>query len=208
MTSPLVESLMDELEQFLIRHMPAPVSLLSSIERLRDHAELASHVQADGHFALEVDASLRSSDDLTLKKGMLVLLAYRVAHHWIAEGHAAWAFTLQALWANYVSVDIDPRCNIAPGVYFDHPTGIVIGETARIGPRVLLYHGVTLGSLGPMSGGSRRHPALQGDNVIGCGASVLGPITIGRGARVRAGEIVTDDRSASGSKLTKQVDHA
>lgn len=150
-------------------------------------------IKLDAEFALEMDPSLRSDADLIYKKGMLALTAYRVAKRLLHQGEAELAFSLHATCANYLSVDIDPRCTIEPGIYLDHATGIVIGETAYIGSRVLLYHGVTLGSLRPQPRGAVRHPRLDGNNIIGCGATLLGPLRVHSGANVRTGSLVTGD---------------
>jgi serine O-acetyltransferase len=88
-------------------------------------------------------------------------------------------------------IDIHPGAQIAPSFFIDHGTGVVIGETARIGERVRLYQGVTLGARsfasderGRLIKGMPRHPIVEDDVVIYAGATVLGRITIGRGAMI------------------------
>lgn len=100
---------------------------------------------------------------------------------------------LIARWVSTVSrfltgIEIHPAATIGKNFFIDHGMGVVIGETAEIGANVTLYHGVTLG--GVSFNGGKRHPTLEDDVIIGAGAQVLGPITIGKGARVGANAVV------------------
>ncbi|MBT4739855.1 MAG: serine O-acetyltransferase [Rhodospirillaceae bacterium] len=91
-------------------------------------------------------------------------------------------------------VEIHPAATIGERLFIDHGHGVVIGETARIGNDVTLYHGVTLGGLSPHDGvGGCRHPTILDRAVIGAGAQVLGPITVHECARVGANAVVTKD---------------
>ncbi len=91
-------------------------------------------------------------------------------------------------------VEIHPSARIGKRLFIDHGIGVVIGETARIGDDVTLYHGVTLGGLSPHDGiGGCRHPTILDRAVIGAGAQVLGPITVHECARVGANAVVTKD---------------
>ncbi len=95
-------------------------------------------------------------------------------------------------------VEIHPGARIGRRLVIDHGTGVVIGETAEIGDDVTLYHAVTLGGIAPaVDSGSqvdrKRHPTLDDGAIIGSGAQILGPITIGKGARVGANAVVTKD---------------
>ena len=92
-------------------------------------------------------------------------------------------------------VEIHPGARIGRGVFIDHGMGVVIGETAEIGNRCLLYQGVTLGWTGKDSG--KRHPTLEENVVIGAGAKVLGAICIGTNTRVGAGSVVVKDVAAN-----------
>ena len=85
-------------------------------------------------------------------------------------------------------VEIHPGATIGPGFFIDHGMGVVIGETAEIGANVTLYHGVTLGGTSWNKG--KRHPTLEDDVVVGAGAKILGPITIGARTRVGANAVV------------------
>jgi serine O-acetyltransferase len=88
-------------------------------------------------------------------------------------------------------IEIHPGAQIGPGFFIDHGMGVVIGETAEVGANVTLYHGVTLGGTSWKKG--KRHPTIEADVVIGAGAKVLGPITVGAGSRIGANAVVVKD---------------
>jgi serine O-acetyltransferase len=88
-------------------------------------------------------------------------------------------------------VEIHPAARIGADFFIDHGSGVVIGETAEIGDRVTLYQGVTLGGTGFARG--KRHPTLQDDVTVGSGAKLLGPVTVGHGAKVGANTVVIED---------------
>jgi serine O-acetyltransferase len=88
-------------------------------------------------------------------------------------------------------VEIHPAARIGDDFFIDHGSGVVIGETAEIGDRVTLYQGVTLGGTGFARG--KRHPTVQDDVTIGSGAKLLGPVTVGHGAKVGANTVVIED---------------
>lgn len=89
-------------------------------------------------------------------------------------------------------IEIHPGARLGKNLFIDHGMGVVIGETAVIGDNVTLYHGVTLGGRSPAEKG-KRHPTLMDDVMVGAGAQVLGPITLGKGSRVGANAVVTRD---------------
>ncbi len=91
----------------------------------------------------------------------------------------------------FTGIEIHPGATIGRRFFIDHGMGVVIGETAMIGDNVTLYHGVTLGGVTWAPG--KRHPTLEDDVVVGAGAQVLGPITVGKGARVGANAVVLKD---------------
>ena len=91
----------------------------------------------------------------------------------------------------FTGIEIHPGASIGRRFFIDHGMGVVIGETAVIGDDVTLYHGVTLGGVTWAPG--KRHPTLEDDVVVGAGAQVLGPITVGKGARVGANAVVLKD---------------
>src|SRR4051812_2302200 len=92
-------------------------------------------------------------------------------------------------------IEIHPAAAIGEGLFIDHGMGVVIGETAEIGSNVTLYQGVTLGGTGFARG--KRHPTVEDDVVVGSGAKLLGPINVGRGAKVGANSVVIHDIPAN-----------
>lgn len=93
--------------------------------------------------------------------------------------------------AHKTGIEIHPGASIGKRVCIDHGHGIVIGETAEIGDDVMIYQGVTLGGTGKDVG--KRHPTIENGVMIGAGAKVLGPITVGRNAKIAAGAVVVKD---------------
>lgn len=124
-------------------------------------------------------------------KGFQALQTHRVSHWLWRSGREALAFYLQSRMSELFQVDIHPAAKIGPGAFFDHGTGIVIGETAVIGENVSMLHGVTLGGTGAERGD--RHPKVGNGVLLGAGAKVLGNITIGDFAKVAAGSVVLKD---------------
>ncbi|HEY2660357.1 MAG TPA: serine O-acetyltransferase [Caulobacteraceae bacterium] len=121
-------------------------------------------------------------------KGFLALQTYRVAHWLWNEGRDTLAFYLQSRMSEIFQVDIHPAARIGSGVFFDHGTGLVIGETAVVGDDVSILHGVTLGGTGAERGD--RHPKIGKGVLIGAGAKVLGNIVIGDYAKIASGSVV------------------
>jgi serine O-acetyltransferase len=121
-------------------------------------------------------------------KGFHALQSHRVAHYLWAQGQIASALYLQSVVSERFAVDIHPASKIGGGVFLDHATGFVAGETSSIGDDVSLLHGVTLGGVGNRTGD--RHPKIAQGVTIGAGAMVLGNITVGEDAIVGAGSVV------------------
>jgi serine O-acetyltransferase len=114
---------------------------------------------------------------------------------WHRLSHLLWRLGLRSLGRlsshlgrMLTGIEIHPGARIGRRLFIDHGMGVVIGETAEIGDDVLIYHGVTLGGLSGQPG--KRHPTVEDRVTIGAGAQVLGPIRIGRGARVGANAVV------------------
>lgn len=124
-------------------------------------------------------------------KGFLALQTHRVAHWLYGEGRQTLAFYLQSRSSELFQVDINPATRIGRGVFVDHGTGIVIGETAVIGDDVSMLQGVTLGGTGAEQGD--RHPKVGKGVLLGAGAKVLGNIKIGDYAKVASGSVVLKD---------------
>ncbi|MEH6549478.1 MAG: serine O-acetyltransferase [Pseudomonadales bacterium] len=127
-------------------------------------------------------------------KGFLAIQAYRIAHRLWGAGRTSLALYFQSMTATVFSVDIHPAACLGTGLMVDHATGIVIGETARVGNNVSMLHGVSLGGSGCHMG--QRHPMVADGVLLAAGAKILGPVSIGEGAKVAAGSVVLEDVDA------------
>jgi serine O-acetyltransferase len=120
--------------------------------------------------------------------GLQAVWAHRISHWlWIHRARLAARF-LAELTRKWTGVEIHPGAVLGSGVFIDHATGVVIGETAEVGDNVTIYHGVTLG--GTSLDRIKRHPTVGDDVTIGAGAKVLGAITIGAGSQIGANSVV------------------
>ncbi|HEY1286465.1 MAG TPA: serine O-acetyltransferase EpsC [Solirubrobacterales bacterium] len=123
--------------------------------------------------------------------GVQALLAHRIAHGLLEARVPILPRAIAYLARSCTGVEIHPAAEVGPEFFIDHGSGVVIGETAQIGRRVTLFQGVTLGGTGFQPG--KRHPTL-GDNVtVGSGAKLLGPISVGDGAKIGANTVVVED---------------
>lgn len=122
--------------------------------------------------------------------GLHAVTAYRLAHAAWINGIRTPARMISYLARAVTGIDIHPGARIGSGFFIDHGAGVVIGETAEIGRDVTLYHGVTLGGVSWAPG--KRHPTLGDGVMVGAGAKILGPITVGPGARVGANSVVVE----------------
>ena len=124
-------------------------------------------------------------------KGFHAVQAYRIAH-WLWRGERrSLALFMQHRMAAVYEVDIHPAAQLGRGIRVDHATGVVIGETARIGDDVSMLHSVSLGGCGRIQG--PRHPVVDDGVLISAGAKLLGPVRIGAGAKIAAGSVVLAD---------------
>lgn len=123
--------------------------------------------------------------------GVQALLAHRVAHALHAARVPLLPRAIALLSRMFTGVEIHPAAHVGEGLFIDHGSGVVVGETAHIGNDVTLYQGVTLGGTGFATG--KRHPTVQDNVTIGSGAKLLGPITVGHGAKIGANSVVITD---------------
>ncbi len=126
--------------------------------------------------------------------GLQALALHRVSHRLWKYGLPLIPRLLSQMTRSLTGIEIHPGATIGQGVFIDHGMGVVIGETAEIGNRCLLYQGVTLGGTGKAHG--KRHPTLQENVVVGAGAKVLGAIKVGANTRIGAGSVVVRDVEA------------
>ncbi|WP_288678732.1 serine O-acetyltransferase EpsC [uncultured Clostridium sp.] len=135
------------------------------------------------------DPSARTKlEVLLLYQSIHVLVFYRIAHGLYKIKLFFLARLISQLGRFFTGIEIHPGAKIGKGLFIDHGMGVVIGETAEIGDNVTIYHGVTLGGTGKDNG--KRHPTIGNDVIIGCGAKILGPISIGDGAKIGANSVV------------------
>jgi serine O-acetyltransferase len=126
-----------------------------------------------------------------IHKGPLAVATHRCAHALWQRKDRAGALLLHSAASQTWGVDIHPAAQLGDGVYIDHGTGVVIGATAVVGSNVQFMHSVTLGATGTSAPGTKRHPTIGSHVSLGCGATVLGNITIGTSAVVAAQAVVT-----------------
>lgn len=151
---------------------------------------MLARLKEDLRVTKEKDPAARSSLEIVLAyPGLHALWMHRIAHR-LWTWHIPLLPRLLSQFSRHrTGIEVHPGAQIGRRVFMDHGMGIVIGETAVLGDDVMLYQGVTLGGTGKQKG--KRHPTLEEGVVVGCGASVLGPITVGQGAKVGSGAVVT-----------------
>ena len=133
-------------------------------------------------------AARNEVETLLLYPGIHAIIWHRIASRLWRSGWRFLARFVSWLSRFFTNIDIHPGATIGHRFFIDHGAGVVIGETAEVGDDVTLYHGVTLG--GTTWSPGKRHPTLEDGVVVGAGAKILGPITVGRGTRVGANSVV------------------
>jgi serine O-acetyltransferase len=155
---------------------------------------VAGEVRKDVAAAHERDPAARgvsSIEILASWPGVHALLAHRVSHALHDAGVPLVPRMMSTATRAMTNIEIHPAATIGDALFIDHGTGVVVGETAEIGENVTLYQGVTLGGTGFATG--KRHPTVQDNVTIGSGAKLLGPITVGHGAKIGANSVVITD---------------
>lgn len=151
-----------------------------------------SRLKEDIQCVFARDPAARSTwEVITCYPGFHAILFHR-ASGWLWKKHFYWtARFLSAIGRWLTGIEIHPGAQIGKRFFIDHGMGVVIGETAEIGDDCTLYHGVTLGGTSWQEG--KRHPTLQNGVVVGAGAKILGPITVGENAKVGSNAVVVRD---------------
>jgi serine O-acetyltransferase len=160
--------------------------------------QILARMREDINVAFEKDPAAKNIFEVLLYPYLHALWFHRIAH---ALYLRRWPFLprLISQFARIVTggIEIHPGATIGRRFFIDHGTGVVIGETAVVGDNVMIYHQVTLGALGwwkdMKRAGSKRHPTVEDNVIIGCGASILGPVTIGEHAKIGAMALVIED---------------
>lgn len=130
-------------------------------------------------------------EPLLFYKGFLAITSYRVSHQLWLDGRKSLALYFQSVGSEIFGVDIHPAAQIGCGIFLDHATSVVVGETAIIKDNVSILHEVTLGGTGNEVG--NRHPIVCSGVLIGAGSKILGRVTIGECAKIGAGSVVLED---------------
>jgi serine O-acetyltransferase len=151
-----------------------------------------SRLREDIRTVFDKDPAARSVLEVLLcYPGLKAVWFHRVAH-WLWKHHMPLTARAISQFARFLTgIEIHPGATIGRRFFIDHGMGVVIGETAEIGDDVLMYQGVVLG--GTSLERKKRHPTLRNNVVVGAGAILLGPITVGEGARIGAGSVVIQD---------------
>ena len=136
----------------------------------------------------ERDPAIKTSAEVLLYPCFWAILNYRVAHKLYKSGHYFWARWISQRSRRKTGIEIHPGATIGKGLFIDHGSGVIIGETTIIGDNVTLYQGVTLGGTGKEQG--KRHPTLEDNVMVSAGAKILGSFTIGENSKIGAGSVV------------------
>ena len=149
---------------------------------------MISYVREEIQVIRERDPAIKSNMEVFLYPSFKAILHYRVAHKLYKKKHYFLARWISQRAVRKTGIEIHPGATIGKGLFIDHGSGVIIGETAELGDNVTLYQGVTLGGTGKEQG--KRHPTL-GDNVmVSAGAKVLGSFKIGENSKIGAGSVV------------------
>lgn len=172
-------------------HSAVPADLIVQVYRsvLRNDPTIGQAFRADIMAVADRDpACTRFLDPVLYFKGFHAIQTHRLAHALWQAGRKDFALYLQSRSSEVFQTDIHPAARLGRGLFFDHATGIVVGETAAIEDDVSILHGVTLGGTGKEN--EDRHPKIRRGVLIGAGAKILGNIEVGKCARVAAGSVV------------------
>ncbi len=169
----------------------------------RDHSTMGEamfkSLRSEIDATMQRDPAARSRLEVVLcYPGFQAIMLYRVANACWRRGAHLLGRWISAIGRIITGIEIHPGATIGERFFIDHGMGVVVGETAEIGDDVTLYQGVTLGGVSPSvdsdsQRNTKRHPTLLDGVIVGSGAQVLGPITVGRCARVGANAVVTKD---------------
>ena len=149
-------------------------------------------LKADINAAMQNDPAARSKFEVWLTySGIKALSAHRWANFFYRHKWFFMARMISQMSRHSTGIEIHPGATIGKGLFIDHGMGVIIGETTVIGDDCTIYQGVTLGGTGKDKG--KRHPTLGNNVMVGSGAKVLGPFTVGDGAKIAAGAVVLSE---------------
>ena len=145
------------------------------------------------------DPAAKSTISLILTyPGIKAVFFHHISNFFYLAGFDLFARIISQTSRFFTGIEIHPGAKIGKNLFIDHGMGVVIGETSIIGDNVTIYHAVTLGGISPsidsdLQRNEKRHPTIGNDVVIGSGAQIIGPITVGRGARIAANAVVVNN---------------
>lgn len=149
------------------------------------------HIKEEFQVIKERDPAIKTPMEVLLYPSFRVMIQYRRAHKLYEKGHYFLARWTSQRAARKTGIEIHPGAKIGKGLFIDHGSGVIIGETAIIGDNVTLYQGVTLGGTGKETG--KRHPTLKDNVMVSAGAKILGSFTIGENSKIGAGSVVLEE---------------
>jgi serine O-acetyltransferase len=152
---------------------------------------IISYIREEIQVIRERDPAIKSNMEVLLYPSFKVILRYRVAHKLYLKKHYFLARWISQRAARKTGIEIHPGATIGKGLFIDHGSGVIIGETTIIGDNVTLYQGVTLGGTGKEQG--KRHPTLEDNVMVSAGAKILGSFTIGENSKIGAGSVVLEE---------------
>ena len=149
---------------------------------------ILSYIREEIQVIRERDPAIKSNMEVFLYPSFKAILRYRLAHNLYLKKHYFLARWISQRAVRKTGIEIHPGATIGKGLFIDHGSGVIIGETAELGDNVTLYQGVTLGGTGKEQG--KRHPTLKDNVMVSAGAKVLGSFTIGENSKIGAGSVV------------------
>ena len=152
---------------------------------------ILSYIRQEIQVVRERDPAIKSNLEVFLYPSFKAILHYRVAHKLYLRKHYFLARWISQRTVRKTGIEIHPGATIGKGLFIDHGSGVIIGETTIIGDNVTLYQGVTLGGTGKEKG--KRHPTLKDNVMVSAGAKILGSFTIGENSKIGAGSVVLEE---------------
>ena len=152
---------------------------------------MISYIKEEIQVIRERDPAIKSNMEVFLYPSFKAILRYRVAHKLYLKKHYFLARWVSQRAVRKTGIEIHPGATIGRGLFIDHGSGVIIGETAELGDNVTLYQGVTLGGTGQEQG--KRHPTLKDNVMVSAGAKILGSFTIGENSKIGAGSVVLEE---------------
>ena len=149
---------------------------------------MVNYIRDEIQVIRERDPAIKSNMEVFLYPSFKAILHYRVAHKFYKKKHYFLARWISQRAVRKTGIEIHPGATIGKGLFIDHGSGVIIGETAELGNNVTLYQGVSLGGTGKEKG--KRHPTLEDNVMVSAGAKILGSFRIGENSKIGAGSVV------------------